>query len=188
MWRHLPNLISILRLLLVLPVFRLIESQRYAEALGLAALAGASDAVDGFLAKRYGWQSRLGGMLDPLADKMLLLACFAGLVLVDALPLWLLVLVVGRDLVIVAGAVAYHNLVGPFDAAPTLLSKATTAVQIACVLVVLLGLAWLPGLPGIDVLFVLTAVITLASGLHYVVVWSLRAVRTVRARNGEPPR
>lgn len=188
MWRHLPNLISILRLLLVLPVFRLIESQRYAEALGLAALAGASDAIDGFLAKRYGWQSRLGGMLDPLADKMLLLACFAGLVLVDALPLWLLVLVVARDLVIVAGAVAYHNLIGPFDASPTLLSKATTTMQIACALVVLLRLAWLPGLPGIDVLVVLTAAITLASGLHYVVVWSSRAVRTVRARNGEPPR
>ncbi len=187
MWRHLPNLISLLRLLLVLPAFWLIEGHRYGEALGVAALAGASDALDGFLAKRFGWQSRLGGLLDPLADKMLLLACFGGLVLVDALPVWLLVLVLGRDLLIVGGAVAYHNLVGPFDAAPTLLSKATTAVQIACALLVLLQLAWLPQLPGAGVIVFLTAALTLASGLHYVVVWSLRAVRTLRARPGEPP-
>ena len=188
MWRHLPNLISGLRLLLVLPAFWLIEGHRYAEALGVAAIAGASDSLDGFLARHFGWRSRLGGLLDPLADKMLLLGCFAGLVLVDALPAWLLVLVVGRDLLIVAGAIAYHNLVGPFDASPTLLSKATTAMQIACALVVLLQLAWWPHLPGIGVLVALAAALTVASGLHYVVAWSLRALHASRARNGASPR
>lgn len=188
MWRHVPNLISGLRLLLVLPVFWLIEAHRYPEALGLAALAGASDAVDGYLAKRFGWQSRLGGLLDPLADKTLLLACFAGLVLVDALPSWLLMLVIGRDLVIVAGAIVYHNLIGPFDAAPTRLSKLTTVVQIVCVLATLLRLAWWPDVAGTEVLVGVTAALTAASGLHYIGLWSMRAARIVRERKGEPRR
>ncbi len=189
MWQHLPNLISGLRLLLVLPVFWLIGEHEYAKALLLAAIAGASDALDGFLAKRFGWQSRLGGLLDPLADKMLLLACFSALTLVDALPLWLLLLVVGRDVLIVAGAVAYHNLIGAFDAQPSRLSKLTTVVQILCVLGELLRLAWWPGLPGRDAMLVLTALATVSSGLHYVAAWSTRAMREVRQRKqGNFPR
>jgi cardiolipin synthase len=188
MWRHLPNLISALRLLLVLPAFWLIGEREYAQALVIVAIAGASDALDGYLAKRFGWQSRLGGLLDPLADKMLLLAGFLGLAMTGALPAWLFVLVIGRDLLIVCGAVAYHNLVGPFDAEPTRLSKLTTVVQIACVIGELLRLAWLPELPGRLALLVATAVLTVASGLHYVVVWSARARRAVRQRPpGNPP-
>ncbi len=188
MWRHLPNLITILRLLLVLPAYWLIGARDHAAALAIVAVAGASDALDGFLAKRYGWQSRLGAMLDPLADKLLLLACFLGLVTTGALPPWLLVLVIGRDLLIVCGAVAYHNLVGPFEAEPTRLSKLTTVVQIVCVLGELVRLAWWPGMPGREVLIWATAVLTVGSGLHYVVTWSLRALHAARARNGVPPR
>ena len=188
MWRHLPNVISGLRLLLVLPAFWLIGEHEYARALLIVAIAGASDALDGYLAKRFGWQSRLGGLLDPLADKMLLLACFLGLVMTGVLPAWLFVLVIGRDLLIVFGAVAYHNLIGPFDAEPTRLSKLTTVVQIACVIGELLRLAWLPSLPGRHVVLLATAVLTVVSGLHYVVVWSARARRTLRQRStGNPP-
>lgn len=188
MWRHLPNVISGLRLLLVLPAFWLIGEREYAQALVIVAIAGVSDAVDGFLAKRFGWQSRLGGLLDPLADKMLLLAGFLGLVMTGALPVWLFTLVIGRDLLIVCGAVAYHNLVGPFDAEPTRLSKLTTVVQIACVIGELVRLAWWPQLPGREAMLVATAVLTLASGLHYVVAWSARARRTLRQRSsGTPP-
>ena len=188
MWRHLPNVISALRLLLVLPAFWLIGEREYAQALVIVAIAGASDAVDGYLAKRFGWQSRLGGLLDPLADKMLLLACFLGLVTTGVLPAWLFVLVIGRDLLIVCGAVAYHNLVGPFDAEPTRVSKLTTVVQIACVLGELVRLSWLPALPGREAMVVAATVLTVASGLHYVVVWSARARRTLRQRSpGNPP-
>ena len=189
MWHHLPNLISGLRLLLVWPVFWLIGEHEYANALLIAAMAGASDAIDGYLAKRYAWQSRLGGLLDPLADKMLLLACFSGLVIVDALPVWLLVLVIGRDLLIVGGAVAYHNLIGAFDAQPSRLSKLTTLVQILCVLGELLRLAWLPALPGHAVMLYATAVLTVLSGLHYVITWSARARRIlVQRKQGNPSR
>jgi len=188
MWRHLPNLISGLRVLLVLPVFWAISERDYGIALLIAAVAGASDAVDGYLAKRFDWQSRLGEMLDPLADKLLLMAAFLALVLVDELPMWLFALVIARDVLIVAGAVAYHNLIGPFDAQPSRLSKLTTLVQILCVLAELLRLSVVGALPG-ALLVVPTALLTAASGIHYVVVWSMRAWRTVsQRRHGDSSR
>jgi cardiolipin synthase (CMP-forming) len=182
MWRHLPNLITAMRMALVWPVFWLVSHGEFGFALMLAAIAGISDAVDGWLAKHFGWQSRLGGLMDPLADKLLLLAGFSSLTVIDVLPVWLLGLVIGRDVVIVSGAVAYHNLIGSFDAQPSLLSKLTTVVQIIFVLAELLRLAWVPALPGLDVLLVLTAALTLGSGLHYVGVWSLRARRELNER------
>ncbi|MEZ5460578.1 CDP-alcohol phosphatidyltransferase family protein [Dokdonella sp.] len=185
MLRHLPNLITGLRILLVWPVFWLISTSEFKLALILAAVAGLSDAIDGFLAKHFGWQSRLGGMLDPLADKLLLLACFLALTVIGILPGWFLFLVIGRDVLIVCGAVAYHNLIGPFDAQPSQLSKLTTVVQILFVLEELLRLAWFPELPGRQLLLVLSAALTLISGLHYVLIWSLRARRTLHERNSQ---
>jgi cardiolipin synthase len=182
MWRHLPNLLTILRMALVWPLFWLITNRHFDSALLAAALAGLSDALDGFLAKRFGWQSRLGGMLDPLADKLLLLATFLALALIDALPWWLLMLVVGRDVLIVSGAIAYHNLVGPFEAAPSRLSKLTTFAQIFCVLFELLRFSVWSSLPGQSLIHFATAALTGASGLHYVIVWSVRAWRTVHQR------
>jgi len=73
-WRHLPNLLSALRLLLALPVALAIGYRDYPTALVLAALAALSDALDGFLARRFRWQSQFGAALDPLADKLLLVA------------------------------------------------------------------------------------------------------------------
>ncbi|HMM67197.1 MAG TPA: CDP-alcohol phosphatidyltransferase family protein [Dokdonella sp.] len=182
MWRHLPNLITGFRIVLVWPVFWLISTGRFGSALLLAALAGISDAVDGYLAKHYGWESRLGGLLDPLADKLLLLAGFLALTLIGSVPAWLLSIVIGRDVLIVCGAVAYHNLIGPFDAQPSRLSKLTTLVQILFVLAELLRLAWVPELPGELALLWLTAALTVLSGLHYVLVWSLRAHRRLHDR------
>lgn len=182
MLRHLPNLITALRIALVVPLCLLILAQRWPQALLVAAVAGVSDALDGLLAKRFGWQSWIGGMLDPLADKLLLTAAFVTLAVVGAIPAWLTVLIVGRDLVIVAGAIAYHALIGRFDAAPTRLSKWTTVVQIVFVLFELQRLAgWLPQVPELDVAMIaLTAALTIASGMHYIVVWGRRA----RARKG----
>ena len=179
MLRHLPNLITALRMVLVVPLCWLIEDGRYEGALLVAAVAGVSDALDGFLAKRFGWQSWLGGLLDPIADKLLLTVAFIWLALAAALPVWLAAVVVGRDLVIVVGAIAYHLLIGRFEAAPSRLSKLTTAIQIGFVLVLLLHLAhWITLAPAPRMaLFVFTAAFTVASGLHYVVVWGARARR-----------
>ncbi|MEP7042664.1 MAG: CDP-alcohol phosphatidyltransferase family protein [Dokdonella sp.] len=189
MLRHLPNLITGLRILLVVPLCWLIVDARYDGALLIAAVAGLSDAVDGFLAKHFGWQSWIGGMLDPIADKLLLTATFITLALVGEIPAWLAIVVVGRDLVIVAGATAYHLLIGRFDAAPSRLSKWTTLVQIAFVLIELLRLSgWVPlPLPLQSGLIGLTAACTLASGLHYMVIWSGRARRAAQAREASRP-
>lgn len=187
MLRHLPNLITALRIALVVPLCWLIDAGRYDGALLVAAIAGLSDAVDGFLAKHFGWQSWIGGMLDPIADKLLLTAAFLWLTLAGELPVWLTALIIGRDLVIVAGAVAYHALIGRFDAAPSRLSKLTTTIQIAFMLVELLRLShWIEMPPVLRaILIAITAGFTLASGLHYVVVWGARARRTAPLRSGK---
>jgi cardiolipin synthase len=186
MLRHLPNLITALRMLLVVPLCWLIADARYGGALVVAAIAGLSDAVDGFLAKRYGWQTWLGGVIDPIADKLLLMAAFLWLAFTGDMPVWLAALVILRDLVIVSGAVAYYYLIGRFDAAPSRLSKLTTLVQIVFVLGELLRLSHLIELPPAarTVGIAVTALLTVASGAHYVVVWSVRAYR---AREGRQP-
>ncbi|SFN23798.1 CDP-alcohol phosphatidyltransferase family protein [Dokdonella immobilis] len=188
MWRHLPNLVTGVRILMVWPVFWLISHGEFKVALLLAAVAGVSDAVDGYLAKHFGWESRLGGLLDPLADKLLLLAGFTALTLIGSVPVWLFALVIGRDVVIVCGAIAYHNLIGPFDAQPSRLSKLTTVVQILLVLAELLRLAWFPQLPGQYPFILLAAALTVASGLHYVVVWSMRARQASHERREQESR
>jgi cardiolipin synthase len=183
-----PNAITLARMAMAAPLAWLILAEAHVAALTLALVAGFSDALDGLLAKRFGWQSRLGGLLDPLADKLMLLACFVALALTEALPAWVTLLVIGRDLVIVAGAVAYHNLVGPLNAAPSAISKLTTVLQIVLVLVVLVdGLAAV-ALPGWSLagLIVATAAATVASGVHYVISWTLKARRAWREQARSP--
>jgi cardiolipin synthase (CMP-forming) len=184
MLRHLPNLITSLRMLLVVPLCWLISDGHYKGALAIAAIAGLSDAVDGWLAKHFGWQSWLGGVLDPIADKLLLMAAFLWLAIAGDVPGWLAALVIGRDLVIVGGAVAYYGLIGHFDAAPSRLSKLTTLVQIVFVLGELLRLSRLIGVPDAvrTGAIWLTAILTVASGVHYVAVWSARAWRAAGER------
>lgn len=176
-WRHLPNTLTGLRLLLAPLLIGAIVQGQPREALGLLLLAAISDALDGFLARRFGWQTRLGGLLDPLADKLLLNAVFLGLWWVEALPGWLLLLAFGRDLVIVAGAFAYHRLIEPLKAAPSLLGKLTTALQILLGLALLLQLGF--GVIPSQLLTIgiwTVAVVTAASGVDYVWRWGRRAV------------
>lgn len=175
--RDIPNAISLLRMLLVVPVVWVILRGAYAYALLLFAVAGISDALDGYLAKRFGWSSRLGSILDPLADKLLLVSCYLTLGILGLIPVWLVVLVVGRDMVIVAGALAYHYRVGRFELHPTILSKLNTLAQILLVLAVLAAGSVLP-LPGwvIDAFAYTVLVTTLLSGLGYVWTWSQRAL------------
>lgn len=182
-WRWLPNLITLGRLLLAWPLYQALEAGRFALAAGLAAIAAASDALDGWLAKRMGWVSRLGGMLDPIADKALVMSAFLGLHGAGLVPLWLLVIVVGRDLVIVAGAAAYRLLIGPFEPEPTVPGKITTFAQLGLLLWILCDAALLelPG-AGTAVLTWLTAALTALSGVHYVWLWSGRARRALRER------
>jgi cardiolipin synthase len=181
-WRHLPNALTGLRMLLVIPLAWMIREAHFDAAVLIAAFAGLSDALDGWFAKRYGWQSWLGGVLDPVADKLMLVACFVSLGMIDAHPLWLTWLVVGRDVVIVLGAVIYHNFVGRISAEPTLFSKFTTCVQITYVLAQLVNLSSWMALPrwSLAGLIWLTAACTMVSGLQYVVIWTGKAARESR--------
>jgi len=173
-WRHLPNAISMLRVLLVAPICWFLWHEEWPAALSLVAVAGVSDGLDGFLARHYHWQSRLGGMLDAIADKMLLISCFVILAWRQEAPLWLAFIVCGRDAVIAAGALGWRVLIGPIEPQPSLLSKACTLAQIIYLLTVLLALARWPALRS-SALGWLVAVLCLASGAHYVWYWSRRA-------------
>ena len=175
--RHLPNAITGLRLVMapLLPV--LLWFGHYKSALALALLAGLSDALDGFLAKRFGWQSRLGSLLDPIADKLMLGCAMLGLWLVMMLPAWVVGLVLVRDLVIVAGAAAWWRLAGPFSGEPSLLGKLSTFAQVVLVLVCLVELAGLAlGLRVRQEAILGVALLTFLSGVDYVIRYGVRAL------------
>jgi len=181
--RWLPNALTIARMVMALPLLWLLLHQQYAAAFWLVLVAGLSDALDGLLAKRFDWRSALGGLLDPIADKLLLAVCFIGLWHGQQLPLWLLLLVFGRDLVIVAGAFIYWRWVGPFKPAPSFISKMTTLMQIVMVTGLLAHQA-IAALP-INLLLGLmlaTALLTTASGMDYVIRYGLRTWRALRSR------
>ncbi|GAB3027070.1 MULTISPECIES: CDP-alcohol phosphatidyltransferase family protein [Oleiagrimonas] len=179
-WRHLPNLISLLRIALVVPVAWLMLEHRYGSALWLALVAGLSDALDGWMARHFGWRSRLGAFLDPAADKLLLMTSYLVLALMAKLPWWLALLVLGRDLVILGGALGYRLLIGPFTAQPSRIAKFCTMLQIVYVLLVLLRSSALPSL-HLQPMQWLVALLTVASGLDYVLRWAVRARREGRA-------
>ncbi|MES9960398.1 MAG: CDP-alcohol phosphatidyltransferase family protein [Sedimenticola sp.] len=173
-----PNLISVLRIFLTLPVVWMLLERQFDIALVLFFVAGVSDGLDGYLAKHYGWTSRLGGLLDPLADKVLLVSSFLSLAVVGMIPVWLVMLVILRDLVIVTGALVYNFRVEELEAEPSMISKVNTVAQIVLVLSVVLD-EGLMGLPDLYILAMIwaVAVTTVASGINYVWVWSHRAAR-----------
>jgi cardiolipin synthase len=147
--KFIPNAICIARMLLVAPLVLWIVEGRFAAALVLLVVAGLSDGLDGFLAKRFDWQTRIGGLLDPAADKLLLVAAFASLTYVGLVPLELTVVVVARDVVIVFGAVCYQWLIAPVQGEPAAaISKLNTACQLAMLFFTLTGAARLAAAPS----------------------------------------
>ena len=178
-----PNLISLLRIVLVLPTVMALASEQYLFALVLFAVAGVSDGLDGYVAKRYHYESRLGTILDPLADKLLLVATYIVLAWNGLLPTWLMVTVVGRDLLILAGAGVYYLVVGAYEMAPTLISKFNTLTQILLGLLVVFsrGVYALPDQLIIGLIY-LVLTTTIASGADYVWTWGSRALRAKAGR------
>ena len=185
--RHIPNALCILRMLLVVPVAWLLSAGEYQLTLWLFAFAGFTDGLDGFLAKRCGWTSELGKILDPLADKILLVGVFVTLAALGVVPLWLAVAAVGRDVIITFGAITYKYLYG-YDALrgrPTAVSKLNTLCQIIYLLLVVGSRAYdfTPQI-AITVLGALVFVTTVVSGLDYVITYSRRAIEVSRSRRG----
>ena len=175
-FRWLPNAISLMRVALVIPILMLIIDDRFELALALCVVAGFSDGLDGFLAKRYNWHTRFGALLDPLADKFLVAGTFLVLVYTGHIPLWLGVLVIVRDVVIVGGATLYNFLIRPVEGEPTRISKLNTALQFLFVLFVMCRAAYgWPDRIAIIVLGAAVVVTVVISGIDYVWQWASRA-------------
>lgn len=174
--RWLPNAISLMRIVLVAPILMYIVEGRYGLALLLFFIAGFSDGVDGYLAKRFDWHTRIGALLDPIADKLLVGGTFITMVFTGLVPVWLAALVIFRDVVIVGGATAYNFFVRPVEGEPTRISKLNTALQLLFIVFVLsnAGFGW-PDQITITVIGAGVLVTLVVSGIDYVWSWARRA-------------
>lgn len=179
MLRHLPNLICLIRIALIWPTLLALVAGEYWTALGLVAVCAVSDGLDGWLAKRFNWTSHVGKILDPLADKLLLVALFLVATWVNLLPWWLTAVVVARDVMIGMGAVIFRLWFGPLHGRPTIISKINTGFQLAVALAAILGAA--SGFPTAEMVTALAAVTlltTIVSGADYLGMFTRRALAT----------
>jgi cardiolipin synthase (CMP-forming) len=170
--QSIPNLITLGRILLVPIVVWAIASNQMEIAFAVFIVAGVSDAVDGFLAKRFNLRSELGALLDPLADKALLVSIFVTLGVWGAIPRWIVILVVSRDIMIVGAVIVSWLFDKPVAMKPSMVSKVNTVSQVGFAALVLAALSF-----GFDpepydlVLMTLVTIFTLVSVALYLVEW-----------------
>lgn len=171
----LPNLITLARIALVPVLILVLKDRDYGLALAVFLAAGLSDALDGYVAKRFNLTTHLGAVLDPVADKALLVGTYVMLTLLGHVPFWLMLTVAFRDLLIVGGYLVYTSLHGAVQMQPTRLSKFNTLAQIVLAVLILAheAMGWaMPVL--IEGMVWLVAATTVASGAHYVWVWGVK--------------
>lgn len=185
--KYLPNIISILRIILVAPTLYYLWQRYFTIALGLFFIAGISDGVDGYLARRFNWRTRLGTYLDPIGDKLLLVGCYFVLGLMTHLPIWLVSLVIGRDIIIVIGAALYRYAIKDAAMEPLLISKLNTVCQILLVVVLLFSLSDLPLATVLPSWLQQTAIIvvtltTTLSGVAYIQSWRHRIMAGLQTK------
>ncbi|NQV79514.1 MAG: CDP-alcohol phosphatidyltransferase family protein [Alphaproteobacteria bacterium] len=176
--KRLPNIISLLRILVVPIVIWLIVVDYWEAAFWVFLAAGISDAVDGFIAERFDAVSQVGVYLDPLADKVLLVAVFVALGTTGLMPLWLVILVVSRDVLIVGGVLFSVAVSLPLTLRASGLSKANTFAQIVLAAIVLgvHGFIW-PLDVAVELMTYIVGALTAVSGGYYVMHWSRVAFR-----------
>ncbi len=168
----LPNLISIMRLLSVPLIVSLMLGRDYELAFIVFVAAGVSDAIDGFIAKRFNMRTVLGAYLDPLADKALLVCVYVTLGVQGHMAQLVVTLVVARDLLIVGAVILSYVLGHPLKIAPLILSKLNTAAQILLAAILLAALGWAPQLRDAAVVGQwVVAATTIMSGLAYFLAW-----------------
>jgi cardiolipin synthase len=181
--RQIPNLITSIRILLVAPIAVALAHHQLVTTLVLFGAAALSDAADGFLAKRFKWQTELGAVLDPAADKLLLATVFVTLAYLKLVPAWLMAAAVARDAIIVTGALLFRYCFGPLEVRPSIVSKFNTLCQAAYILAVVgreessWPPAWVAMLLG-SLVFVTVAV----SGIDYVLIYGRRALGLAKPR------
>jgi cardiolipin synthase len=169
---NIPNTITVLRIIVVPLLVYLLINGYYKGALWLLTGAGISDALDGFIARRFRMITSLGSILDPLADKILITASALALAWIGLFPWWLAVIICLRDLVIVVGAAAYYIRAGKIDMAPTIPGKLNTFLQLLLIFLILGNAAgFVRATAVMQPLFVLVFLSVFFSGFHYVFVW-----------------
>jgi cardiolipin synthase len=179
---NIPNIITLARIMLVPIVVWAIASNQMEIAFAVFVIAGVSDAVDGFLAKRFNMTSELGALLDPLADKALLVSIYIALGIWGAIPRWIVILVVSRDIMIVSAVIVSWLFGKPVQMKPLMVSKLNTAAQVAFAALVLGSLGFGFQLSPYDfILMALVTVFTLSSVSLYLVEW-IRHMSTIEVR------
>jgi cardiolipin synthase len=181
--RQIPNTLSAIRILLVVPIAVALAEHRLSIAVALFGVAAVSDAADGFIAKRFGWQSELGAVLDPAADKLLLITVFIVLAYLKLVPLWLMASAVARDVIIVSGALLYRYCIGPLTVRPSSVSKINTLCQAAFIMAIVGREEF--GVPPallVSALGALVFVTVMVSGIDYVLIYGRRAMSVARPR------
>ena len=173
---QLPNLLTLLRIGVVPALILFLYEGRYGAALVVFVIAGITDGLDGWIAKRFDAVTRLGSILDPLADKMLIVSTYVMLTLAGHIPFWLLLLIGFRDLGIIGGVLVLPWVHGEVRMQPSPVSKLNTFLQILLVVLIMLEqVEWLVLAPLTDAVLWLVVATTLASAFHYVYFWVLRS-------------
>ncbi|HJU30997.1 MAG TPA: CDP-alcohol phosphatidyltransferase family protein [Hyphomicrobiaceae bacterium] len=186
---NIPNFITLGRIISVPIIFWLLLSGQNRIAFFVFVCAGISDAVDGYLAKRFDWRTKLGSYLDPLADKLLIVSIFIALGVRNELPLWLVIAVVSRDILIVAAVLLAWLLDQPVHIKPLAVSKANTALQILLAATVLADGAFALGLGTLRVVLVwITGALTFVSLAAYLRAWFMHMTSYDSTGGGPPDR
>jgi cardiolipin synthase (CMP-forming) len=186
---NIPNFITLGRIISVPVIFWLLLSGQSRVAFFVFVAAGISDAVDGYLAKRFNWGTELGAYLDPLADKLLIVSIFIALGVRDELPLWLVIAVVSRDILIVAAVLLAWLLDQPFHIKPLAVSKANTALQIVLAATVLADGAFALGMGTPRLVLVwITGTLTFLSLATYLRAWFVHMTGYDSGGAGAPDR
>jgi cardiolipin synthase (CMP-forming) len=173
-----PNFITLLRLLLVPALIYFMAQQSYLQALLVFVAAGLSDALDGFLARRLNQLTHLGAILDPVADKLMIVSALVMLTWEAQIPVWLTLALLLRDLVIISGALAYRLRAGSLEMAPTFLGKTHVALVFILLALVMGNATGIAGIAtALPALFGLTLVTGIISGVQYVWVWGNKAAK-----------
>ncbi len=174
---NLPNLLTILRILFVPVLVNCLVYGYYAYGLLVFLLAGLTDSLDGIIARTSNQRTILGTYLDPMADKLLLNACFVTLATLHLIPGWIAIIVVSRDLILIVGTLILHLTETRFNIDPSWLGKSTTVIQLFYIVMVLAWIIFKKDMSLLTPFLFLTAVVTVLSGLHYI----LRGIRLVNA-------
>ena len=178
MLQFLPNALTLSRLLLAAPLGYFIMQHAYEWALVTGLVAGVTDALDGFAARRLNALSRLGAALDPIADKVMITVAFICFASTGLIPWYLALVIISRDVIIVLGAACYRWLVGSLEFSATRLSKANMFIQICfCTLVLAAQVATAIPQAAITAASVAVLFIAGASGCDYVLKWSIKAAQ-----------